>query len=1172
MTTLFVHASAAGFAQKVTLNEKGASLGNVINKIRAQTGYDFVFNTKEVEGANKVTISLNNVELDEALKALFRNQNLSYSVKDKFIVIEPVKRSFIDNITAVFKNIDVRGRVIDSLSGEPLAGATVTVKGRKQSVRTGADGGFYIPNVEDNAVLVVSYTGYSSKEVRSSGDVGTIRLSMTVGSLEEVAVTVNTGYQRIKPEQSTGAVAKITTREFESRVSTNFLDGLTNRLPGLMINNDVLFTSTTPGSTGANSRPLFNIRGISTMSANQNPLIVVDGYPTELTLEMIDPNEIASVTILKDAAAATVYGVRASNGVIVIERKQAKKGSPQFNFRATAELTPKEDYTRYRWADDASSIVSNYQRYTQSNIVNANSWGLLSTSTAGTGGAVRRSPAFYILAQQAAKMITPEQAEQSFAELASYDNLEDYSRLFLRTAARQVYNFNVSGGNDNALYYITGNFTGDRDNKIENDNNSTLLSARTTLRFSPKLSLELTTDYQELRVNTAPVPGITSINPYERLQDVNGNPTFLLSSSIAPSLNSIMMSQGLDDHMYYPLVDVNEISDKTRTASNRITANFNYNIASGLDLGFGGIYENSRTDLRHYASDLSSESRQLTNAYVVRNADGSYKYNVPKGGFLRQYSGNLSSYTARTQLNYNKVLASDHSINGILGAELRNVVSKGNTASYFGYNDETLLQQPIDFMSMNTAAIRGTFLVGAPLQNAFDRYYNQQFEEDRFLSAYGNLVYSYKNKYSATGSMRIDQSNLFGTNPKYKYKPLWSVGAAWNVHKEDFLENVNWLDQTKLRVAYGFNGNVAKLSLPEVIAQSRINPYTSPSSQSLVMLAYANSSLRWEQTRNLNAGLDYAIFKRVNGSFDFYEKRSTDLMANSQIDPTIGVSPTLINQATIRNRGLEFSLRADWIATPTFNWNTGIVAARNTSKVLDVFQTGNFSPQTLSQLGFVKNAPVGAMYSYRYAGIDNEGYSLIQDTEGNIYRTNVNSAGNATAELMARENSGVAYYTGSSIPTINAGLSNRVDIGNFYVFAMVNYYGGFKVRIPRPNPSSMRPLEGAGNFWKAPGDENATDVMGLPGYGSANSNAAYNFADSYIAHGDYITLGDLTLSYRLDNTGFIKKAGLKTVELKAQASNLWTVGMNRYNYSSATRSYEKAYLTPTYSFALFTNF
>jgi TonB-linked SusC/RagA family outer membrane protein len=1167
MTTLLIQAAAAGYAQKVTLNETGVSLGNIFNKIRLQTGYDFVFNSKEVRDAKKVTINVKNVGLEEALRILFKNQDLDYSVKDKFIVIEPVRPSFMDNLRAVFINIDACGKVIDAVTGEPLSGANVMIKGRKQGVRTAADGTFFLQNVEKDATLVITYTGYITKEIAASKDIGVIRMEVAVGNLQEVGVTVNTGYQRIKPEQSTGAVSQIGTKEYESRVSSNFLDGLVNRLPGLMINNTVNFNSTAPdGSTS--SRPLFNIRGISTMSANQNPLIVVDGYPTELTLDMIDPNEIKSVTILKDAASATVYGVRASNGVIVIERKQANPGAAQFSFRTTLGLTPEENYSRYRWDPNASAINASYVRDRQAQNITPNTWSTLFTPGVGNIG---RSIPFYIQSQLAAGIISSEQAEKSFAELASYDNLKDYNRLFQRMAATQTNTLNVSGGVPNALYYITANYTGNRDSKILNDKNRFLLTGRTTLKLAKRLSLELTTEYQEQRVNNAPVPGVADFAGYEHYQDVNGNPAPIISRSFAPVFNNYIMSQGLLDQNYYPLIDANLISDKTRTVNNKVTANFNYDIGKGFNLLFGGVYESSSSEVRHLAQQGSSEVNAWINNYTVTDG-GTFKKNIPDGDFLRQQNTSSIGYTARTQLNYNKRIG-DHSFNAIAGAEIRSILNKGNLASYFGYNDQSLLQQPVDYASIfnGLAAVKGTLVTSNNLGSLTD-FFNQTYTEDRFVSAFSNIVYSFRDTYSLSGSIRIDQSNLFGSDPKYKYKPLWSLGAAWNIQKENFMSNVNWLHQLKLRSAFGFNGNVAKLSLPQVIAQAALNYENTPNLTSLILASNANSGLRWEQTQNFNLGMDFSIFKNITGSFDYYTKKTTDVMGNSTIDPTLGATSALINYATIRNNGLELSLKADWISNRNFNWNTGLVIAKNSSKVLNVYRTGAYNPQILDVLGYVSGYPVGSMFSYNTKGLNNQGHPIIVDQNGVEYVVNTSRTGDPLTTAMSSKDSGLVQYSGSTLPTINAGLSNRVDVGNFYFFAMINYYGGFKVRVPRPTPDDNRPLVGANNYWKVPGDELKTDIPNLFDLLEPNPSWAYRYNSNYVVSGDYITLGDVTVSYRLNDVKFIKRAGFKNFEIKAQASNLYTVGFNRYNFSMATGSYAKPYVTPTYTLGLFTNF
>lgn len=1167
--------SASGFAQKISLIKSNASLQGVIKDLKKQSGYDFVVPGELFDKAKAVSIKVKDVEFRSVLDQIFENQPIAYEINNNTVTLKEKPRTFFEKIVDRMLAIDVSGKVVDSLTGAPLSGANVTVKGQKKAVRTGSDGSFLLQNVETDAILVITYTGYTTKEIISSKDVGTILMSVAVGNLQEVGVTVNTGYQKIKPEQSTGAVAQISTKEYESRISTNFLDGLTNRLPGLMINNDVNFNSTSP--TGVqSSRPLFNIRGISTMSANQNPLIVVDGYPTELTLDMIDPNEIASITILKDAAAATVYGVRASNGVIVIERKQARPGAAQFNFRTTLGLRPEEDYSRYRWDPNASAINADYTRQRQALNISPTSWGSLFTNSAVVGGQIRRSTPYYIQAQLAAGIISPEQAEISFAELANYDNLDDYSRLFTRIAATQTHTLNVSGGVPNALYYITANYTGNRNNQILNDNNRFLLTGRTTLKLAKRLSLELTTEFQEQRSNSAPIPGASEFAPYEPYTDVNGNPAAIMSKSFAPVFNNYIMSQGLLDQNYYPLVDAYSISDKSRTLNNKTIANFNYNIGKGFNLLFGGVYETSRTEFRHLAAQGSSEVNAWVNNYTVTPTAAqptlAFKRNVPDGDFLRQRNTNSTGYTARTQLNYNKRIG-NHSLNGIAGAEMRSLLNKGNLASYFGYNDQSLLQQPVDFASIinGVAAVRGTLVTGNGL-GSLDGLFNQTYSEDRFLSAFSNVVYSFKDTYSLSGSIRVDQSNLFGSDPRYKYKPLWSVGAAWNIHKEEFMTNLNWLHQLKLRSAFGFNGNVAKLSLPQVIAQAQNNTSNTPTLQSLILASNANRSLRWEQTENLNIGLDYDIFKNISGSFEYYTKKTTDVMGNSTIDPTLGANSALVNFASIRNNGLEFSLRADWISTGNFNWNSGLVIAKNNSKVLDVYRTGRYDPQILDVLGYVNDYPIGAMFSYNTIGLNNEGHPIIVDREGVEYVVNTSTSTSPIAIAMSNKDSGLVQYSGTTVPSINAGLSNRIDVGNFYFFAMINYYGGFNVRVPRPIPGDTRPFEGAGNYWRNPGDELTTEIPNLTDLTATNPSWAYKYNSNYVVRGDYMTLGDVTVSYRLNNINFIKNAGFKNFEIKAQASNLYTVGFNSYNFSAATGSYAKSYVTPTYTLGLFTNF
>jgi len=1160
---IFMLALAPGnvFAQDPVISiesNRSMSVDQVFDLIQDQTGYEFIYNVNLFENYPKIEVPRGNIKISDLLDISLAKGGFLYEFDGNLILLYSG-----GNGSLMSGQRTITGKVTDE-EGLPLIGASVVVKGTSKGTATGFDGMYSLDRVDGGDTLVFTSIGSVGEEVEVDGrDTINVVLQKDVVVLDEVEL-VSTGYQKIEPEQSTGSVATITTKAYESQISTNFTDGLENRLPGLLINNDVPFTSNLDGTEL--SRNLFNIRGISTILGNSDPLIVIDGYPTILSLDMLDPNDIKSVTVLKDAAAASIYGVRASNGVIIIERKKASVGEPRFTFRTTLGFTPKTNYDRYRWAEDASAISTAYlrNRYTPSGTASV-------YERLGTISLRFSYPTpLYILAELGANVITPAQAEERFDDLSNYNNLDDYERLFLRTAVTQSYFLGVSGGSPKMRYNFTANYTQNRLEQINNENNRILLSGRSTFQFTDRLTLDLNLDFQVRNDDTAPIPSVNSIYPHEPFQDSNGNPTAVTNGSgVNPYYNEVLQDNGLLDHRYYPLVDAHHITNKANTVNNRIMAHFNYDMGDAWSLSLGGIYETSRTNARYYADEESSQARQLTNRYASLDEDGTLIFNIPVGGYLKETNATASSYTLRAQLNYDGHIGEDHSINAILGGEIRNELERGSTASYFGYDDETLLQQPGNYQLISTGSLFfSPFFLGV---NAFpyDSYFGQRFMDDRYVSLYSNIVYTFKDRYSLSGSARIDRSNLFGTDIKYLNNPLWSVGAAWVASKEPFLDDTAWLDLLKLRVAYGLNGNLVKNSIPRVTAERYLNNLTNPVSVALTRASYINSSLRWEQTKNINIGFDYGIFGNIRGSVDWYTKKSTDLLANAQIDPTLGESPALLNQASVTNKGLEIGVHANWIGTPKFNWNTDVIFSKNTSNVDEVFAELEYSPLFYNNAGFIKGYPIGAMFAYNWAGLDNQGYPQVTNGD-QVY--SMAAPPEELFDIMRGDNdSGVSRYVGSSIPTRNIGFNNSVNIGNLNVFAMINYYGGFKVFVPRANPSSYRPLEGAGNYWKEPGDENITDAPNLDSYNNQFAMLAYNYSDVNVVDGDYITLRNITASYAFRN-GLFKKLGFDLFEVKAQVSNVWTVGLNRDNYSRATGSYARPYITPTYSFGLFTNF
>ena len=1141
-------AAATGFAQKVSLSESNATLKSVLQELKRQSGFIFLSTENQLLMANPVNIHVKNAEFLEVLEQVFEDQPLTFKIKDGTIVLQDKESSVLNRMLARINRIEIRGKVTDT-TGRPIPGVTVLLKGSSKGVKTDAEGNFSISVMGPESVLVFSSLNFKTQEVLV-GEKLWIAVVLREGilDLDEVEL-ISTGYQKINPIQSTGSISTIGEKDYNSRLNTvNFLLGLQNKLPGLMINNDIKFE-------GNN---LFQIRGISTISGGKQPLIVVDGYPTELTLDMINPNDIESVTVLKDAAAAAIYGVRSSNGVIVIERKKAKVGRVRVVPRFTSSLTPKENYDKYRWDENGSSTSVAYDRELYKNSINPNTWKNMNSATSGASYGFR-TPGL-IMAQQAAGVITKEEADRQFSALGAYNNADDFARLYLRTAVTNTYNLDISGGNKDVLYYLSSNYIDNRATTIETGNSSFQLSGRGTFNFSERFSLELANSFQQAVRDAPPAPNINFIFPYEPLEDAEGNPlpVFTGSANANPYYSKAMMALGLFDNLYYPGVDIHEISNRTKSINNRISADLNYKINKALNFKIGGVYEISKEDLKYLASENSSVTRQYVNRYVS-SAAGVLTFNLPKGGFLKQQALSTHGYTLRGQLSFSEKIAEDHAITAIAGSELRSIINQGNTASYFGYNDQTLTQQAVDYRALLiNNAVRATYGPFNP-RPVYTDLFNQMFTENRYFSLYSNVAYTFKGKYSATGSIRIDQSNLFGSDPKYRYRPLWSAGAAWNLGEEDYIKTLDWIKFLKLRTAYGFNGNVAKNSLPQIIAVNGVNNFDT-SIPILYLSSAANRGLRWEKTHNFNAGLDYKLFKDVGGSFDYYVKKSVDILASQQVDPTRGMATALINEASIRNSGFEINLNADWISARKFNWNTGFAFSHNSSKVLDVYKnnTGGSSDfVTGTYSDYLEGYEVGAIFNYRYAGVDATGFPAIYDSEGK------------KKKLFTNDNKDDVAYAGSLIPSLNFGLSNRLDIARFYVYAMVNYYGGFKTRLPVPSPAAARPLEGADNYWKKAGDE--ADLNILPGLGSRGYDTYVMSSDKYTVNGAYLTIGDLTCAYRLNGTT-MKKIGLSDVEFKLQASNIYTVGFNKYDYSLATGSYAKSYLTPTYSFAVNINF
>ncbi len=437
MIVTLMQVSAATFGQNVTLREDRISLERVFKEIRKQTGYNVFLSSDEVKLSTTINVDFTNISLAKVIEKILDGLPLTYTIDQKTVVIKEKEKSLVDRVIAFFANIDVSGKVVDD-KGLPLAGATIRIKGTSISTSANEKGEFLLKDVADNAVLEIGYVGYILKEVRAANDLGNIALSIAIGELDQVEVS--TGYQTLSKEQMTGSVTVVDTKLLNRAVSPDLL----TRLKG--VTNGLLIDRTVGNSSG------FNIRGRSSINSDTNPLIVIDNFPFEGNLNTINPNDIENVTILKDAAAASIWGVRAGNGVIVVTTKKGRLNQPvSVNFNSNVTIGEKPDL--YFRPQLSSAEFIDLEKFLFAN-------GKYVTTLRNNYETI--SPVIELLSKRtsANAVITDAQIES----LKQYDSRDQIDKYFFRNSLQQQYSLNLSGGKENNTYYFSGGY--DRNDQV----------------------------------------------------------------------------------------------------------------------------------------------------------------------------------------------------------------------------------------------------------------------------------------------------------------------------------------------------------------------------------------------------------------------------------------------------------------------------------------------------------------------------------------------------------------------------------------------------------------------------------------------------------------------------------------------------------------------------------
>ncbi|MDB5091582.1 MAG: hypothetical protein JWR09_5576 [Mucilaginibacter sp.] len=1096
LTTAILQVSANAYAQKITLSQKNVSIEKIFDEIRIQSGYDFFYNIRLIKQAKPVSVELKDASLEETLKACFENQPFTYSIKENAVIVRPKQDLLLNKATEKYIAIDVNGKVLDE-KGIGLPGVTVKVKGTTQGTITDVNGNFKFKGLDDNAILVISFIGYERREVKADGK-SEMKITLTPGAsnLDDVVVVA---YGTQKKVNLTGAVSTISGKVLEDRPITNIGRGLQGELPGLNI-------TSSSGQPGAGAT--FNIRGFTSINGG-SPLILVDGVQTNIN--DLNPDDVATATILKDAASSAVYGSRAAFGVILITTKTGQKGNPKVNYSMNYAMKKITDLPAV--VTDPGT-VADYKNQAYYGYYGVNLFSSSLTAYAHQRSANPSLPAAIV-----------DPSDPTLYDYAAGTNWFD--ELYKSRNTSQTQNVNVSGGNDRITYYFSADYNNQDGVFRYNPDYYNRYNMRAKLNFK-------VTDWLHIYTNSA--YNRTTYN-YPSLWTSDWTSGDLYHSiGRANSLNSVKNPDGswTDAGAYIGFLQDggrgNTVTNEPQNTIGFTTSFFNgawringdytfrsrsnYNQAYQVALP----YEIGPDQQIHYAGHSDASAWSDDNSYQAINLYTEYEKT-----FKKHYFKGMVGYNQELN-NYN-----------YFSAERDNLIS-----SNVGYLDDATGTTPVVAGNGYQWAIRGIF---------------------------SRLNYAYDNKYLLEIDARYDGSSRFPTNQHYGFFP--SASAGWRISEEPFFKGLtSVVSNLKLRTSYGSSGNDQSLGnysfIPTLGTGTAGNILGGTQPTAVYPPNLVSSSLTWEKIYSKNAGVDITLFNKLSATFEWYQRDTKNMITTGfQLPAVLGAGQPLENAADLRTQGWElnltyndqfqlagkpfsFSLRASvWddqtvitrYNNPTKFWKvsagvTPYYTGMHVGEIWGLTDLGIF--QTDAQ---AKSAPdQSALMGY---------YNL--NKAGELQYADLNHDGKITLGDGTVGNPGDAHIIGNTSPRYHFSLGGNFSWNNFdfsVFFQGVGkesfwpgYSGYYWSMFWAPWENVNKTI--LNNTW-TPQNPNAL-FPSLKGWRVEDAGVWYDLGvpqSRYIYSAAYIRLKNLTVGYSF-NMPFLKKIGIERLRFYFSGEDLW---------------------------------
>ncbi|PSR55222.1 SusC/RagA family protein [Adhaeribacter arboris] len=1035
------------------------------------------------------------------------------------------------------------------------AGVTVVERGTSNGTTTDANGSFKLTVKDNTSVLVFSMVGYKSQEILVASRTSfNITLSEDVSTLNEVVVT---GYQTIDRKLFTGSAALLKADDSKREGVNDVSRMLEGRVAGVSVQN-------VSGTFGA--APKIRVRGATSITGENKPLWVVDGIPLEDIVNVsneqlstgdpstligssvagLNPNDIESFQILKDASATALYGARAMNGVIVITTKKGKIGKPIISYTGNFTTYLKPTYNNFNIMNSADQMSV----YTE---LERKGWLNHSDASRRQDGGVftkmydeinRFDPA----TGQFGLQNTPE-ARAAFLEPYARANTDWFDILF-RNSFMQEHSLSVSSGTEKSQFYISTSYLQDNGWTVADEVKRFTGNVRANFNVSDKISFGLITQ-GSIRDQQAPgtigrVSNAVS-GQYDRDFDINPY-SYALNTSRTLRAYDANGNREYFRRNFAPFNILDELENNTLDISLldlKLQGEFSYKILPNLKYSFLGALRYARTGQEHKVRENSNMANayraagdatiRQNNKFLYRDPDNPEAEPVvvlPYGGFYNTNDDNLVNYNFRNQLEWDKTFNEIHTIRLFTSQELRYTDRQNKIFNGYGYQYDKGGVPYVDYRLIKQN-VEGNF-----------NYYGMTMRYERFLAFMANGAYSFKGKYNLNGTVRYDGSNLLGQARTARWLPTWNVSGSWNVDTEGFMQAfLNKVNRLTLRATYGLTASMGNATNSSLVLEniSTRRPYLSEVESAIGIQYLENSELTWEKQYETNVGMDIGLFnERVSVTIDAYKRNGFDLIGSIRTSGIGGEEYKVANYADMESKGLELTLGSNIVNEQDYGFRTQLTGAYNKGKITELKNDPDIWSLVGPNGGSLQGYPYRGLFSIDFQGLNpNNGSPIFINEDGE-------KSGDVYLQSDKIEH---LKYEGSVDPIVTGGWFNSFRYKNFSLSALVTFSAGNVIRLNPAFKSSYTDLDAMPkeflNRWTLPGDENTTTIPSildrieesqLTGYPYNN----YNYSTARVADGDFARLKQATLTYNLP-AARLSGIGFNTVSLSLVANNIWLI-------------------------------